>query len=157
MRSVLNIEDRKDFLGGLMVLVLGLATGMQASEYEIGSLRRMGPGFFPLSLGVILAVTGLLLMLTAKAPAAPTERLAPGLAPEWRGWLCICAGIAAFVVLGQWGGLIPATFAVVFIAALGDRENTVIGSAVLGVVMTAACVLVFWWLLQVPFPLFRWG
>ena len=153
MRSFLNTEDRKDFLGGLMILVLGLATAMQASEYEIGSLRRMGPGFFPLSLGVILCGTGVLLMLTAKAPAAPTERLAP----EWRGWLCICAGIAAFVVLGQWGGLIPGTFGVVFIAALGDRQNTVLGSAVLGMVMTAACVVVFWWLLQVPFPLIRWG
>jgi len=149
----LNLDDRKDFLGGLMILVLGLATGVQASGYDIGSLRRMGPGFFPLSLGVILGVTGVLLMLTAKAPAAPADRLGP----EWRGWLCICAGIAAFVVLGQWGGLIPATFAVVFIAALGDRENTIIGSAVLGVVMTTACVVVFWWLLQVPFPLFRWG
>ena len=39
-------------------------------------------------------------------------------------------------MLGQWGGLVPATFAVVFIAALGDRQNTLLGSAVLGVVMT---------------------
>ena len=149
----MRFEDRKDFLGGLLMLVLGLATGMHASSYTIGSLRRMGPGFFPLSLGVILGLVGVLLMVTAKAPAAPAERLAP----EWRGWACICVGIAAFVVLGQWGGLIPATFAVVFIAALGDRQNTVLGSAVLGVVMTGACVLVFWWLLQVPFPLLRWG
>lgn len=151
MRTLL--EDRKDFLGGLLILLCGLLTGLQASAYAIGSLRRMGPGFFPLALGVILAVTGALLMLNARAPAPVVERLAP----EWRGWLCICAGIAAFVVLGQWGGLIPATFAVVFVSALGDRGNTVAGAAVLGVVMTAACVLVFWWLLQVPFPLVRWG
>ncbi len=149
----MRFGDRKDFLGGLLVLVLGLATGVQATSYQIGSLRRMGPGFFPLSLGVILALTGVLLMLTAKAPAAPTDRLAP----EWRGWLCICLGVAAFVLLGRWGGLIPATFAVVFIAALGDRQNTVLGSAVLGVAMTGICVVVFWWLLQVPFPLLRWG
>ena len=115
----MRFEDRKDFLGGLLMLVLGLATGVQATRYAIGSLRRMGPGFFPLSLGVILGLTGVLLMLTAKAPAAPAGRLAP----EWRGWLCICAGIAAFVLLGQWCGLIPATFAVVFIAALGDRKT----------------------------------
>lgn len=151
MRALL--EDRKDFLGGLLILVCGLATGVQASEYAVGSLRRMGPGFFPLALGVILGVTGVLLMVNARAPDSVPDRLAP----EWRGWLCICAGIAAFVVLGQWGGLIPATFAVVFVSALGDRQNTVGGAAVLGVVMTAACVAVFWWLLQVPFPLFRWG
>lgn len=153
MRFLPGLEDRRDFLGGLLILVLGLATAVQAGSYRIGSLRRMGPGFFPLGLGVILGVTGVLLMLTARVPAAPAARLAP----EWRGWLCICAGIAAFVLLGRWGGLIPATFAVVFIAALGDRQNTVRGSAVLGVVMTAVCVVVFWWLLQVPFPLLRWG
>ena len=150
---MMRLEGRKDFLGGLLMLAIGLATVWQATSYDIGSLRRMGPGYFPLGLGVILGVTGVILMLTAKVPAAPASRLAP----EWRGWLCICAGIAAFVVLGQFGGLIPATFAVVFISALGDRQNTVPGAALLGVVMTAACVLIFWWLLQVPFPLFRWG
>ena len=150
---MMRFEDRKDFLGGLLMLAFGLATVWQATSYNIGSLRRMGPGYFPLGLGVILGVTGVILMLTAKAPAIP----APRLAPEWRGWLCICAGIAAFVVLGHYGGLIPGTFAVVFISALGDRQNTVRSAAILGVVMTAACVLIFWWLLQVPFPLFHWG
>lgn len=148
-----RLGDRKDFLGGLLMLALGLATALQASRYDLGSLRRMGPGFFPLSLGVILALTGALIMATAKAPAAPVERSAP----EWRGWGCICAGIAAFVILGQYGGLIPATFAVVLISALGDRQNTLPVAASLATVMTAACVLIFWWLLQVPLPLFRWG
>ena len=146
-------EDRKDFLGGLLMLVLGLLVWVQAYGYNIGSLRRMGPGFFPLALGVILAVTGVLIMVTAKPPGAPVDRLAP----EWRGWLCICAGIGAFVLLGQYTGLIPATFAVVFVSALGDRQNTILGAGVLGVVMTAACVVIFWWLLQVPFPLVHWG
>ncbi|MEJ0045599.1 MAG: hypothetical protein WDN04_05275 [Rhodospirillales bacterium] len=45
------------------------------------------------------------------------------LAPEWRGWICIVASVLAFVVLGKYGGLLPATFAIVFIAALGDRDN----------------------------------
>ena len=153
IRFAARWEDRKDFLGGLLMLALGLATAVHANDYAVGSLRRMGPGFFPLALGVILAATGVLLMLTARSPAAPAERLAP----EWRGWFCICAGVAAFVVLGEWGGLIPATFAVVVVSALGDRDNTLADSLALGAVMTAACVAVFWWLLQVPFPLFRWG
>lgn len=149
-----NLGARKDVLGGALMLVLGLATAMQAASYDIGSLRRMGPGFFPLSLGVILAIVGMLIIITAKRSdsAAGAER-----APEWRGWFCICAGVAAFVVIGQYGGLIPATFAIVFISAQGDRQNTLIGSALLAAVMTAICVVVFWWLLQVPFPLFRWG
>ena len=105
-------------------------------------------------MGVILAVVGTLIIATAKRPAAGPQA---GLAPEWRGWLCISAGIGAFVIIGQYGGLIPATLAIVFISALGDRQNTWVGAAVLAMAMTAICVVVFWWLLQVPFPLLRWG
>jgi hypothetical protein len=61
------------------------------------------------------------------------------------------------VVLGQYGGLLPATFAVVFISALGDRQNTVKGAFLLSIVMCAVCVAVFWYGLQVQFPLFQWG
>ncbi len=143
---------RKDQLGGLLMLVIGLATAVQATNYSIGSLRRMGPGFFPLSLGVILAAVGVALMLTAKRGIAEQP-----LAPEWRGWLCICAGIAGFILLGKFGGLVPATFAIVFISALGDRDNSLRIAALLAAAMAAICVLVFWWLLQVPFPLLRWG
>jgi hypothetical protein len=48
--------------------------------------------------------------------------------PEWRGWLCICSSIVAFAVIGKYGGLLPATFAIVFIAALGDRQNTLLNA-----------------------------
>ncbi len=146
-----RFEERKDLLGGLLMLAVGLTTVWQASAYPQGTLRRMGPGFFPLGLGVILAAIGGMIVLTAKRGDA-----APAVA-EWRGWVCICGGIAAFAVLGRFGGLMPATFAVVFIAALGDRENSVAVAAALAAVMTAVCVAVFWWLLQVPLPLLQWG
>ena len=112
----------------------------------------MGPGFFPLALGVILSLTGALIMLTARADA---HAAAP--AAEWRGWLCISAGIVAFVVVGATLGLLPATFATVFISALGDRQNSLRAALILAVSMSVVCLVVFWWLLQVQMPLFRWG
>jgi len=39
--------------------------------------------------------------------------------PEWRAWLCILAGPILFIILGSLGGLLPATFACVFVSALG--------------------------------------
>src|SRR5487761_1922112 len=94
--------NTKDLLGGGLVLLLGGGTMLEASQYELGSLRRMGPGYFPLALGVILAVTGALIMLGSlrHAPEAPTGRVRP----EWRGWFCICAGVVAFAVIGVYGG-----------------------------------------------------
>ena len=145
----------KDCVGGALVLLLGIGAAAQASHYELGTLRRMGPGYFPLALGVILAVTGALIMLASvgSAPAVAPIRQRP----EWRGWFCICASMVAFAVVGLSGGLLPATFACVFVAALGDRQNSLAVSAVLAAAMTLVCVAVFWGLLGVNLPLFGWG
>ena len=147
--------NRKDVLGGGLMLLLGLGAAFQASHYERGSLRHMGPGYFPLALGIILAVTGLLILLTGLrgGPVAPAARARP----EWRGWLCICAGVAAFAVIGRFGGLLPATFVSVFVAALGDRDNSPRAAGALAAAMTLVCLVVFWWLLRIQLPLVRWG
>ena len=42
--------------------------------------------------------------------------------PQWYAWACIIAGPVLFIICGEYGGLIPATFACVFVSALGDRE-----------------------------------
>jgi hypothetical protein len=147
--------DLKDFLGGCLVLLLGLGAAWQASHYPLGTLRRMGPGYFPLALGVILAVTGALILF-GSLRAVPVRTLVQT-PPEWRGWFCICAGIVSFAVIGVYGGLLPATFACVFISALGDRDNTPMAAAVLAAAMVVVCLIVFWGLLRVNLPLFGWG
>ncbi len=147
--------NRKDVLGGGLMLLLGLGAAFQASHYERGSLRHMGPGYFPLALGIILAVTGLLILLGGlrSVPAAVAARAAP----EWRGWLCICAGVAAFAVIGRYGGLLPATFVSVFVPARGAPKNSPAAAGALAAAMTVVCLVVFWWLLRIQLPLFRWG
>jgi hypothetical protein len=60
-------------------------------------------------------------------------------------------------VLGTYGGLLPATFATVFIAAMGDRKNRTWEALLLAAAMTLVCLVVFWWLLRVQLPLFQWG
>ena len=48
----------------------------------------------------------------------------------------------------------PATFAIVFISALGDKMNTWKSAAILGAGVVAVAIVVFWWALQMQFPLF---
>jgi len=145
----------KDRTGGCLVLLLGLAVVYEGKGYTVGTLSNMGPGYFPVALGIILAIIGTLIAVLRSVEAEPGEE-ARGVI-DWRGWFCILLGIAAFVVLGQYGGLVPAAFAVVFISALGDRSNTVVSALVLALALTAICVVVFWWALQLQMPLFQWG
>jgi hypothetical protein len=167
--------------------VLGVAVAMAAFGYEIGTLRSMGSGFFPLVLGVLLALVGGAIVATTplrplaestRAPAGSAEALrapaggaealrapagsaaaaGPPLARgiDLRAWACILGAVLAFVVLGRHGGLVPASFVAVFVAALGDRGNSVRAAAGLAAAMTVFGVVVFHYGLHVLLPLFAW-
>ncbi|WP_353193340.1 tripartite tricarboxylate transporter TctB family protein [Pandoraea pnomenusa] len=149
----------RDHFGGGLMLVAGLAVVMIGRNYEVGSLRSMGPGFFPVMLGVVLALIGIAIAAGAKPvqEAADESGSHPEFKPEWRGWICIILSVVAFVVLGEYFGFIPAVFAVVLISALGDRENTIGRVVLLSLAATVFGVIVFSWLLKVQMPLLVWG
>ena len=65
--------------------------------------------------------------------------------------------VAAFVILGHWGGLAPATFFTVVISALGDRKNSLRDAVLLGILMTVVGALIFNVGLHLQLPLFTWG
>jgi hypothetical protein len=151
----------KDHVGGGLLLVVGIAVVVAGVGYGVGTLRSMGSGFFPVVLGVLLALIGTALLFSAgrasgaaDEPPAEMAHLA-GPVVQWRGWLCILGASLAFVVLGEHGGLVPASFASVFIAAMGDRGNSVRAAAALAALLTAAGVVVFHYGLQL-LPLFAW-
>ncbi len=56
------IKSEKDFYSGLMFGAVGVAFAVGASTYNVGTGARMGPGYFPLLLGVLLAVLGAAIM-----------------------------------------------------------------------------------------------
>ncbi len=167
----------KQALSGLLMVGAGCAVARTAWGYGVGSLTAMGPGYFPALLGGVLIVIGMVMLaglLIRRCSArlvvvngasrvdsrgepvtAALRRMLAGI--EWRGGCCILGSIVAFVVLGQWGGLLPASFAVVFIAALGDRSNTLPRAAAIALVMTVISVVVFWWALQLQMPLLTWS
>ena len=154
----------KDRLGGALLVATGAATVVAGTGYGMGTLRAMGSGFYPVVLGVLLVLIGLVLLATASRAAdahlanAPAEMAhLAGPVVQWRGWLCIVGAALAFVVLGQHGGLVPASFASVFIAAMGDRGNGVRAAATLAAILTALGVVVFHYGLHLLLPLFAWS
>lgn len=152
MRYLLGFN--RDYYGGALMILIGLCALFGGVRYHLGTLSNLGPGFFPATTGGMLALCGAGIALTARPVRETNTAVA---APEWRGWLCIIGGMVAFVVLGVYGGLVPATFALVFIAALGDRKNTLTSAALLAVIMVVIGVVLFHWALQLQLPLFTWG
>ena len=61
----MNIKSQKDFFSGLMFTVVGVAFAWGATTYTVGSGARMGPGYFPLMLGIVMAIIGMIITFTA--------------------------------------------------------------------------------------------
>ncbi len=150
------LTRRRDWLGGGLMVLLGLVAAFEGSRYEIGTLQQMGPGFLPVVLGFILAGLGILIAGSSAVSAGDrVEETIPDRA-EWRGWACVVAGPALFIVGGYYGGLIPAAFLCVFVSALGDRTTTLERSLSLAAGVTLLGVVLFSYILGVPFPAGRW-
>jgi hypothetical protein len=152
-----NILHKRDFYAGTLVTLLGAGVTLNSMSYNTGTLMHMGPGMFPFILGVTLTFVGALIFGTAVlTPLGEDEHILPR-NKEWLGWFCILAGPILFIIMGQYFGMAAATFSCVFVSALGDRESTWKSSAILAFCITVPGCLLFSYVLQLPFPLFRWA
>lgn len=147
----------KDHLGGVILVVMGVSVVLAGIGYKMGSLNQMGAGYIPVVLGILMTLVGVAILLTAIPKHLEAIGTHGPFKAEWRGWICILAGVVAFVVIGQYGGLMPATFASVFISAMGDRENTWRTAGLLALAMSLFCLVVFHYGLSLQLPLFGWG
>ena len=152
------IKSQKDFYSGLMFAGVGIAFGIGATNYSIGTGARMGPGYFPLILGILLAVLGI--AIAVKAMVVRTEDGDP--VGRW-GWRPLFFVLMANFVFGillaglpQLGipamGLIIAIFGLTFIAALGGSEFKFKEVFILATLLAVGSYVAFVWALNLQFP-----
>jgi len=139
----------KDFLAGLVFLAIGAGAMLVARGYPFGTTMRMGSGYFPTVLGGVLCLFGLIFLVRGIRSGSRTP-----ITWGWRPLACITAGMLSFGFLLPRTGLVPALVLLFFLAAAGGREFRLKEVLVLAAVMTAFAVLVFVYLLKIPFQLF---
>ena len=154
----MKIKSSSDFFSGLMFTVVGAAFAYGATSYTIGTGARMGPGYFPLLLGVILALLGAAILFKSLVVETPDGE--PVGAFAWKPLIFIIAGNLLFgVLLGGLPsiglpamGLIAAIFGTTIVVSMaGDQFNfkeTIVLSAILSVMSYAAFIM----LLKLQFP-----
>lgn len=151
----MKLTNRRELYSAGLMLVVGIGTTVGSLNYPLGEVQNMGPGYYPLLLGIVLTVLG---ALTIATPITAHDKETKSL---WRGnpraWVAVTVGISTFVVIGRYGGFVPAAFFLVGIAALGDPKNTLKSAFLLAFCVTIAAVLVFHYGMQMQFPLFQWG
>lgn len=154
----MNIKSQKDFFSGLMFMGVGVAFAWGASSYTVGNGARMGPGYFPLALGVLLAVLGS--VITFKALVVETVDGDKIGAFAWKPLIfIILANLVFGAMIGGLPsihlppmGLIAGIYALTFIACLaGDRFNLK-EAVVLATILAVMSYLAFIKLLNLQFP-----
>jgi len=136
------------------VVLFGIVAIIEGLQLHPGTLRNMGPGYVPVALGVILFALGITIVILGSKSTDESPIILDH--PEWRGWLCILAGGASFIVLASYTGMLLASFFCVFISALGDRTASLRGATALSAGVTIFGVMLFHYLLKVPMPLLAW-
>jgi hypothetical protein len=140
-------RSAKDILAGLTFIGLGLAFAVGATAYDIGDPVRMGPGFFPLVIGVLLAILGGVIVATRSADEEPIT------APPWRAAGLIMGGIVVFGLTVRGLGLLPAIFLTALLTALASRQTSPIGALLLAAALTLISVAIFVVALSLRLPL----
>ena len=152
------IKSQKDFFSGLMFTAVGVAFAVGANNYSVGTGARMGPGYFPLMLGILMAILGA--AIVAGAMIVPTEDGEKVGKFAWKPlFFIIFANLAFGLMLGglpRFGipamGLIVGIYALTFIASLAGEEFKFKEVLILATILAIMSYVAFIWLLKLQFP-----
>lgn len=142
-----ELDNRGAKLVSLAIVAFGLYIIWEGAGMNVGQLRRIGPGFFPIVLGIAITLLGIGTLFE------PSERRRGepfGLRPL----VFVTLGLLAFALLARSMGLVPATFAMVAFTALGQHKVDVKASLLTAIFLCAIGYGVFILGLGLPIRLF---
>jgi hypothetical protein len=143
----------KDLLAGMLFAAFGLSFLLLAQRYPMGSARRMGPGYFPQLLALILIAIGV-----ATALRAAFSHSVPIGSVALKALLLLSLAVLAFGFTVERGGLAVAVVALVLISSAASHRFHLPHSLALALALAAFSVLLFAIGLGLPFPVIRfWG
>ena len=154
----MKIKSQKDFFAGLMFTTVGVAFAWGATNYNVGEGARMGPGYFPLMLGILLSLLGLAIIFEALVVETEDGEKIGAIGWKPLGFI-IGANLAFGLLLGglpKLGvpamGLMTAIYALVFIANFAGDKFYPKEVAILATILAVFSYFAFVWLLKLQFP-----
>jgi hypothetical protein len=152
-----KIKSQKDFFSGLMFTIVGIAFAVGATNYSLGSAARMGPGYFPLMLGVILAMLGGVIIFKAMTVPSETGDKIGKWAWKPLGYV-LGANVLFGLLLGGLPsiglpamGLIVAIYGLTFVSSMGGERFNFREVLILSTILAVISYLAFVELLNLQF------
>jgi putative tricarboxylic transport membrane protein len=141
------IRHPKDFWAGVLFIVVGGAACAIALDYAMGTAARMGPGYFPRVLGLLLCGLGAILVLRSfKLQGAPLSF------PTFKPMLIVLASVLLFGLVVTRVGLVIATLLLVLVSSTASHEYRWKESAIAAIALAAFVVVAFRYGLSLQLP-----
>jgi hypothetical protein len=141
-------KKNADIEAGILFTLFGAVTAAMSLQYPLGTIAMMGPGMFPLILGVFLTIIGLMILASGIFVGGEDIRHLP-LKPA----LLIAASLLVFAFLALSVGLLVAIPAQVFVALWASEHFTLKRAVLLSAGLLAFCYVVFIYFLGISVPL----
>jgi hypothetical protein len=144
----MKIKAEKEFWSGLMFLAFAVVAIVMSRGYSLGRAGQMGPGYFPLALGVLLAFLGAITIsqsFVKEGEKLDALRLGP--------LLTIALSVVLFGLLIEVAGLVISVALVIAILGIGLRSATWLELTALTVGLIVFAIAVFVFALQLPLPI----
>ncbi|MEJ5358142.1 MAG: tripartite tricarboxylate transporter TctB family protein [Desulfobacterales bacterium] len=146
----MQINRPKDLLTGVLFLAFGLAAMGLSLGLKIGTAARMGPGYFPFALGLLLAALGGVLVVRGLRPGPPRGEW-PTLRPK--PLLIVLSSVLLFSQVLIPLGLLLSTALLVVLSSLAGHEFRLRETLLNAAALVAVVVVLFVYLLEFPIPL----
>ena len=145
------IRHPKDFWSGVIFVAIGVFTIVYGMKYTLGTAARMGPGYFPRILGILLIVLGLVLAVRAL-------RLHGSSIPRWhwRPTIVVLGSVVLFGAIVQRVGVALSTIILIVLASAASHEFRPKEALISGVFLAALAVGVFVVGLKLQLPIWPW-
>lgn len=142
--------NRKDLVAGILFAGFGVFVAAYAwSNLALGTAIRMGPGYFPLILGLLLLALGVYIAVRSFAQSTQVIGQLP-----WRAVVILGAVPILFGLTAGGLGLGPTVFLGTFLASLARRGTRLTSAAVVALLMSVFCIVVFVYGLGISAPIF---
>jgi hypothetical protein len=132
------IRSPKDFWAGVLFISLGIAAIVISSNYSLGTAARMGPGYFPRILGILLIVLGAIIAL--RGARIPGEAIP---AWKWRPLLVVLGSVVLFGAIVQSVGILISTVILIVTASAASHEFRWKEALIIGIGLAVVSVGVF--------------
>jgi Ca2+/Na+ antiporter len=135
-------------------LVFGIGAIVIAWSYPLGTASEMGPGYFPMLLGGVLALIGL--VTSATAILRPEQSEPVGAWPI-RALVLILASVLLFAVLIDRAGLVISVAVLVIGSRLASSEKSSwVDTLLMLLLLCALAVVIFIYGLELPMSVGPW-